>query len=92
MYAAYAQACSSPLPAVSACPTTINNLNPRACRSLIRRMLEPEPRQRASIEEVMKHPWLRDIEVCYEVEHPKHVHVSVRAMVNANSAVLGMAR
>jgi len=92
LYAAYAQACSSPLPAVSACPTTINNLNPRACRSLIRRMLEPEPRQRAAIEEVMKHPWLRDIEVCYEVERPKHVHVSVRAMVKANSAVLGMAR
>ncbi|KAF8631357.1 hypothetical protein AX15_002442 [Amanita polypyramis BW_CC] len=62
LYAAYAQACASPLPAVSACPTTINNLSPRPCRTLIRHMLEPDPRQRATIEVVMKHPWLQEIE------------------------------
>ena len=54
-------------------------------------MLEPDPRQRAMIEDVMKHPWLQEIEVCYEVEHPKHVHVSARALVNANGTLLGMA-
>lgn len=91
LYATYSQACTSLLPAVSACPTTINNLSPRACRTLIRRMLEPDPRQRATIEEVMKHAWLQEIEVCYEVEHPKHVHVCARAMVSANTALLGIA-
>jgi len=89
LYGAYAQACASPIPAVSTCPQTINNLSPRACRSLIRRMLEPDPRRRATIEEVMKHSWIQDIAVCYEAEKPKHVHVSARAMANANSAHLG---
>ncbi|KAF8627281.1 hypothetical protein AX17_006326 [Amanita inopinata Kibby_2008] len=90
LYAAYAQACSNPLPAISSCPTTINNLSPRVCRSLIRRMLEPDPRQRCTIEEAAKHSWIREIEVCYEVDHPRHVHVSARAMANANASHLGI--
>jgi len=84
LYAAYAQACANPLPAVSTCPQTINNLSPRACRSLIRRMLEPDPRMRATIEEVMKHSWIKEIDVCYEAERPRHVHVSAKAMASAN--------
>jgi protein-serine/threonine kinase len=84
LYAAYAQACANPLPAVSSCPQTINNLSPRACRSLIRRMLEPDPRRRATIEEVMKHSWIQEIAVCYETAKPRHVHVSARAMANAH--------
>ncbi|KAM6497804.1 other/HAL protein kinase [Amanita muscaria] len=90
LYAAYAQACANPLPAVSICPQTINNLSPRACRSLIRRMLEPDPRQRTTIEEVMKHSWMQEIEVCYEVEQPRHIHVSARAMTKTNAENLGI--
>ncbi|KAF4562449.1 serine/threonine-protein kinase HAL4/sat4 [Pleurotus pulmonarius] len=62
LYAAYAGACASPQPAQSACPPTINNLSPRACRPLIRSMLEPDPKRRAPIEEVLKHEWIQGIE------------------------------
>jgi len=80
LYSAYVAACSSPHQAVASCPPTINNLNPRACRSLIRKMLEPDPTHRSTIEEVMAHAWIQSIEVCHEVPEPKHVHVSARAM------------
>ncbi|KAG6854212.1 hypothetical protein C0991_009525 [Blastosporella zonata] len=80
LYASYASACANPLPAVSSCPPTINNLSPRACRPLIRKMLEPDPRNRASIEDVIGDKWIQAIEVCYEVKEPKHIHVSAKAM------------
>ncbi|KAF8972516.1 kinase-like domain-containing protein [Flammula alnicola] len=80
LYSSYAQACANTNPAVSACPPTINNLSPRACRSLIRKMLEPDPRHRFTIEDVIAHSWIQSIEVCHEVADPKHVHVSARAM------------
>ena len=80
LYFAYATACASPHQAVSSCPSTINHLNPRACRSLIRKMLEPDPAHRLSIEDVMAHAWVQSIEVCHEVPKPKHVHVSAKAM------------
>lgn len=76
LYSAYAAACASTTPAVSACPSTINNLSPRACRSLIRKMLEPDPRQRSTIEEVVAHAWVKGIDVCYEAPSPQHVHVN----------------
>jgi len=80
LYAAYASACANPNTSVSMCPPTINNLSPRACRSLIRKMLEPDPRHRSTIEEVVNHAWVKSIEICHEVSQPKHVHVSARAM------------
>lgn len=80
LFASYAQACASPQAAVSACPPTINNLSPRACRPLIRKMLEPDPRLRMAIEEIIKHSWIESIEVCHEVKEPKHIHVSAKAM------------
>ncbi|KAJ3501526.1 hypothetical protein NLJ89_g9295 [Agrocybe chaxingu] len=80
LYSAYAAACANPNPTVSACPPTINLLNPRPCRTLIRKMLEPDPRHRSTIEEVTAHPWVQSIEVCHEVPEPKHVHVSAKAM------------
>ncbi|KAF9446868.1 Pkinase-domain-containing protein [Macrolepiota fuliginosa MF-IS2] len=89
LYAAYAAACTNPSPTVSACPPTINNLNPRQCRPLIRKMLEPDPRHRWTIEEVMKHPWVKGIEVCTEAKDPKHMHVSARAMGQTYVAMLG---
>ncbi|KAI9445593.1 Pkinase-domain-containing protein [Lactarius indigo] len=72
LYAAYASACANPQQ--SATPPTINNLDPRACRSLIRRMLEPDPKQRALIEECISHSWVHTIEVCHMVSKPMHIH------------------
>ncbi|KAJ3864677.1 Pkinase-domain-containing protein [Lentinula novae-zelandiae] len=83
LFASYAEACKSPQPSQSACPPTINNLSPRACRTLLRRMLEPDPKLRAPIEEVMKHQWIHSIEVCHEVPEPKHVHVHARQLARA---------
>ncbi|KAG9223563.1 hypothetical protein CCMSSC00406_0009075 [Pleurotus cornucopiae] len=83
LYAAYAGACSSPQPAQAACPPTINNLSPRACRPLIRSMLEPDPKRRAPIEEVLKNEWIQGIEVCHEVQKPSHVHVHAQALAQA---------
>ena len=72
LYAAYTSACANPQQ--SASPPTINNLNPRSCRSLIRRMLEPDPKKRALIEECMSHSWVDAIEVCHMVAKPAHKH------------------
>ncbi|KAF8236944.1 Pkinase-domain-containing protein [Tricholoma matsutake] len=80
LYQAYATACANTTPAVSSCPPTINNLSPRACRSLIRKMLEPNPGLRSTIDEVMAHSWVQSIEMCLGSERPTHVHVSARAM------------
>lgn len=73
LYAAYASACANPQQ--SATPPTINNLSPRSCRSLIRRMLEPDPKQRALIDECISHSWVQTIEVCHMVPKPSHKHV-----------------
>ncbi|KAI0248072.1 kinase-like domain-containing protein [Lactifluus subvellereus] len=78
LYAAYASACANPQQ--SATPPTINNLNPRACRSLIRRMLEPDPKQRALIDECVSHPWVQTIEVCHMVPNPSHIHVYAQSL------------
>lgn len=43
-------------------------------------MLEPDPRHRATIEEIMEHAWMKGIEVCYEVEKPKHIHPNALAV------------
>ncbi|RDB24629.1 Serine/threonine-protein kinase hal4 [Hypsizygus marmoreus] len=80
LYASYAAACASALPAISACPPTINNLSPRACRPILRKMLEPDPRLRATIEDVIANSWVKGIEVCHEVKEPKHIHISAKAL------------
>ncbi|THH07941.1 hypothetical protein EW145_g3045 [Phellinidium pouzarii] len=85
LYAAYAAACASTTPAQSSCPPTINNLSPRACRPLIRKMLDPDPKSRWTIEEVISFPWVQSIEVCHAVEKPTHVHVYARALAEAQA-------
>lgn len=80
LYATYVNACSSTNVAQSSCPPTINNLSPRACRPLIRKMLEPDPKLRWTIEEAIKFPWVESIEVCHVVSKPSHVHVYARAL------------
>lgn len=83
LYQAYASACANSNPEISACPTTVNNLNPRACRPLMRKMLEPNPKLRYKIEDVIDHPWMQAIEICHESPEPKHVHVNATAMAMA---------
>ena len=78
LFASYGSACNTP--AQSACPPTINNLSPRACRPLIRKMLEPNPKMRSLIDDIVNHPWVQSIEVCYLVPKPKHVHQCVTQM------------
>lgn len=88
LYASYASACAAAAPATAATttfPPTINNLNPRACRSLIRKMLEPDPKLRWPIEEVIKHPWMQGIEVCHLVDKPRHVHVHARSLAEVQT-------
>ncbi|KAI0344186.1 Pkinase-domain-containing protein [Trametopsis cervina] len=89
LFAAYLSACASTVTAQSLCPPTINNLSPRACRSLIRKMLEPNPKARCSIEEAIAHPWVESIEVCHKVPKPAHMHVYAQAMAAAQIQVLG---
>jgi len=91
LYASYASACQV-APVASAAPAsfppTINNLNPRACRSLMRKMLEPDPKARSLIDDIMKHPWMQGIEVCYLVANPRHVHVHARSLAEAQVHVV----
>jgi len=91
LYAAYVNACATPIKEKEKdpiYPPTINNLSPRACRSLIRKMLDPNPSHRVAIEEVMVHPWIRDIQVCHAVAKPTHVHAhamqQAQAQLNAS--------
>lgn len=67
LYAAYATACATSAPQANGTgtgsgrgeappatfPPTITNLSPRACRPLLRKMLEPNPKLRCTIEEIM---------------------------------------
>lgn len=86
MYASYATACAIPIKEKGkdpVYPPTVQNLGPRACRSLIRKMLEPDPSHRIAIEEVMVHPWIRDIQVCHAVPKPTHVHAHAMQQAQA---------
>ena len=56
-------------------PTTIQNLSPRACRPILRRILEPNPEHRVLVEDILKNPWVLSIEVCTDPNaQPKHMH------------------
>lgn len=48
-------------------------------------MLEPDPKQRIGIEDVVKHPWITEIEVCHTVDNPKHVHAHLQALAQAQA-------
>ena len=85
LYASYAKACQSSSTATADCPPTIANLSPKPCRPLIRKMLEPDPRHRMSIEEVIEHAWVKSIEVCHDAAEAKHVHSCARELGMAYS-------
>ena len=80
LYAAYVAACQSTNSQQASCPPTIANLKPRGCRPLIRKMLEPDPRGRMSIEEVVEHAWVKSIEVCHDAPQARHVHSCAREL------------
>jgi protein-serine/threonine kinase len=43
-------------------------------------MLDPNPKQRAQIEEIMKDSWLAGVEVCTDTtKKPGHVHAHAQA-------------
>ncbi|KAH9921351.1 kinase-like domain-containing protein, partial [Fomitopsis serialis] len=84
LFAAYASACQTQ----SSCPPTINNLSPRACRPVIRRMLEPNPKMRALIDELVGHSWVQSIDVCHLSPKPSHVHVNAQAMAQAQVQIV----
>jgi serine/threonine protein kinase len=83
LYATYTQACASSNAEKAACPPTIALLSPRQCRPLIRKMLEPDPRQRLTIEDIMRNSWLESVEVCYLAPKATHIHVNAQAMAQA---------
>ncbi|CCM03716.1 uncharacterized protein FIBRA_05862 [Fibroporia radiculosa] len=84
LFAAYVSACQTQ----SSCPPTINNLSPRACRPVIRKMLEPNPKLRCMIDDIIEQPWVKSIEVCHLVPKPTHVHVNARAMAHAQVQIV----
>lgn len=88
LFASYTAACQSTSAAQSSCPPTINNLSPRACRPVIRKMLEPNPKLRWSIEEITSHSWVESIAVCHTSPKPTHVHVHAQALAQAQVAVV----
>lgn len=88
LFAAYVSACASTVPGQSQCPPTINNLSPRLCRPLIRKMLEPNPKLRATIDEAVNNSWVQTIQVCHAVPKPSHVHVYAQAMATSQVHVV----
>jgi protein-serine/threonine kinase len=57
-------------------PPPINNLVPRECRTVIKHMLDPDPKTRWSIDEALQDKWLMGVEVCKEGEVNGHAHTS----------------
>ncbi|KAG8859297.1 serine/threonine-protein kinase HAL4/sat4 [Tulasnella sp. 330] len=85
LYSAYVSATQTKTVDHVDCPATINNLSPRACRPLLRKMLEPLPARRILIEEVFKDKWLNNIEICTTVAKPGHIHVHATQVTSGGS-------
>lgn len=50
--------------AQSSSPQPLHNLMPKECHSILKRMLNPDPKKRPWIEEVLKDEWIMGIELC----------------------------
>lgn len=57
-------------------PPPLNNLVPRECRTVIKHMLDPDPKTRWGIEEALRDKWLASIDVCQEGKENGHSHTS----------------
>lgn len=62
--------------ASSSTPAPLNNLVPRECRTVIKHMLDPDPKTRWNIDDALKDKWLASINVCVEGEVNDHVHTT----------------
>ncbi|KAK4686700.1 hypothetical protein P7C73_g3421, partial [Tremellales sp. Uapishka_1] len=61
-------------PTPSTTPAPLNNLIPRECRSVIKHMLDPDPKTRWGIEEALKDKWIQGIVLCVEGQENNHKH------------------
>ncbi|GAA5844795.1 hypothetical protein JCM11251_002281 [Rhodosporidiobolus azoricus] len=52
----------------SSTPPPLSNLVPRECRSVIRRMLDPDPKTRATTDEIINSAWFSTIEIIPPLE------------------------
>ena len=52
----------------SASPPPLSNLVPRECRNIIKRMLDPDPKTRATTEDVCEDAWFKGIVVVPPLE------------------------
>ena len=57
-------------------PAPLNNLVPRECRTVIKHMLDPDPKTRWGVDEALKDKWLAGVEVCVEGERNGHNHTA----------------
>ena len=72
---------ASSKPEVIKGPWRLLRLLPRESRNIIGRMLEVDPKKRATIEEMLQDPWVSSAAVCQQVDHGRivkatgHTHV-----------------
>ncbi len=92
LYASYVQAAAKTDATNGPFPATLSHLLPRNCRPIIRKMLEPDPKKRWTVKDVMSNGWMEGVEVCTIVEKPTHVHAHVRAMLHQHMEKLAEQR
>lgn len=62
-------------------PSPLNNLSPRECRPLLKKMLCPDPKGRFMTEDILKDPWFQSISVCENNVAHDHKHNIVAAQL-----------
>lgn len=55
-------------------PWRILRLLPKESRHIIHRMLEMDPKKRATMDEIMQNPWVADSVICQQLEHGEVIH------------------
>ena len=74
---------AAPKPEMIKGPWRLLRLLPRESRSIVGRMLEVDPKKRATIDEMLKDPWISNSPVCQQMDHGRvikatgHTHVLV---------------
>lgn len=81
--------------ASSSAPAPLSNLVPRECRAILKRMLDPDPKTRATTDQIAADPWFKAIVVIPPIENVtlplsipplQPVAVAVAAATNAGAA------
>ncbi|SPO28818.1 related to serine/threonine protein kinase [Ustilago trichophora] len=60
--------------ATNPAPSPLSNLSPRECRPLLKKMLNPDPKGRWTMDEVLKDPWLMSVPICEQGKQNDHTH------------------